>query len=123
MKKIVIALCVIVAPLVACTKTITMTCDQKLKDINVKQDVGSAFTVSCPAGCMQGEVWGTETYTTDSNVCLAAAHAGALKIASGGKVRVKMVKSLPNYTGSEKNGIKSADWATSWGDTAFTFAK
>ena len=41
----------------------------------------------------------------------------------GGDVKVTIVKSLPSYKGSARNGVTTSDWANSWGDTAFQVSK
>src|SRR5688572_820850 len=37
---------------------------------------GATFQVSCPGSCTDGSIYGTEVYTSDSAVCVAAVHAG-----------------------------------------------
>ncbi len=104
-----------------CKKGIAVDCATKMRDVKVeKKDVGSSFMVKCPAACSAGSVYGVDTYTTDSSVCLAAVHAGVIKADKGGAVKVTVVKGLDKYEGSDKNGVKSSEWKTSWGDTAFT---
>src|SRR5688572_605793 len=39
---------------------------------DLKGDPGATFQVACPAGCTEGSLWGTEVYTADSAVCVAA---------------------------------------------------
>ncbi len=113
------ALCV-----VGCKKANDIKCGDKMKDVPfATKDIGSSFQVTCPAGCTEGSVWGSGTYTTDSSICLSAVHAGVIEAAKGGVVKVTLVKSLPSYTGSEANGVKTSDWSSSWGDTAFQVSK
>jgi hypothetical protein len=64
----------------------------------------------CPASCPAASVWGTKSYTADSNLCTAAVHAGAIEQAKGGKVKVTFVKGMKAYKGSEKNGVKTNDY-------------
>jgi hypothetical protein len=56
-----------------------------------------------------GTVWGTEIYTTDSSVCAAAVHAGAIP-ASGGEIRAKAAAGCASYPGSKRNGISTNSW-------------
>ena len=65
---------------------------------------------------MSGTVWGSGTYTSDSRVCRAAVHGGAIP-ANGGVVVVTPAPGRPAYTGSEANGITTSDygpWAGSF---------
>jgi hypothetical protein len=63
-----------------------------------------AFRVTGAAG---GTIWGTDVYTTDSQLSMAAVHAGVLKLGETGIVRVKMVPSPPAFAGTARNGIAS----------------
>lgn len=63
---------------------------------------------ACDAGDISRSVWGTGTYTADSDICSAAAHAGAL--ASGSVIVVTATEGLESYTGSEANGVTTRDW-------------
>ena len=120
--------CAIIVPVFAgCKKSIPAECNTKLREIKVdkditadKKEVGFSFVVACPANCASGTIWGTDTYTTDSSVCLAGIHAGIIKADKGGEIKVNMVKGLDKYAGSERNGVKTSDWNTSWGHTAFS---
>lgn len=107
-----------------CKKGINAKCGDKIKDLKLeKSDIGTTIDVECPAGCSNAAVWGTDTYTTDSSICTAALHAGAISADKGGAVKVSVVKSLPSYKGSERNGVTTRDWSSSWGAKAFTVAK
>lgn len=77
------------------------------------QGVQSIVECSCPAASGAGAVWGTDIYTDDSNVCLAARHAGVIGEA-GGAIRVTLQPGQPFYRGSARNGVTSADYAQ-WG--------
>lgn len=78
-----------------------------------------ALTCTCPAAAGQsGEVWGTLTYTTDSNLCAAALHAGAID-RRGGRVTVVPMPGRPAYRGSHRNGVQSEPWSA-W-DASFRF--
>ena len=68
------------------------------------------LTCSCaPEAALSGSVWGSGTYTTDSRVCRAAVHAGAIP-ASGGVVVVTPAPGLPAYQGSAANGITTSNY-------------
>jgi hypothetical protein len=79
-------------------------------------DEDGTFVVTCPAE-MSGEestVWGTDIYTDDSSVCLAAAHAGVITLADGGTVQVTMLPGEESYQGTERNGVTTSDYGQ-WG--------
>jgi hypothetical protein len=59
-----------------------------------------------------GSVWGTDLYTLDSRLAMAAVHAGVLKAGQQGIVMVVFAPGLSRYTGSEKNGVKSSNWGS-----------
>jgi hypothetical protein len=55
-------------------------------------------------------VWGTNTYTVDSRVEVAAVHAGVLQVGEQGEVIVTRVEPLERYRGSSQNGVRSQPW-------------
>ena len=121
---IIIAVSLMAVAALGCKKAISVDCATKMRDVAAQdKNAGAAFTVSCPANCAGGSLWGTDTYTTDSSVCMAAIHAGVIAADKGGTVKVTVVKGLDKYAGGERNGVKSSDWNVSWGDTAFQVAK
>lgn len=72
------------------------------------------------AQTLQGAVWGTDVYTDDSSICLAAVHAGAIGRA-GGRVRVLATRGRQSYPGSTRNGVTSQAYGR-W-PNAFSFAQ
>jgi len=107
-----------------CKNGKSVDCNTKLKDVEGQSgELGTSFSITCPAGCRGGSIWGTDTYTTDSPICLAGIHAGVIAQDKGCDVKVTIVKSLPSYKGSARNGVTTSDWANSWGDTAFQVSK
>jgi hypothetical protein len=70
-------------------------------------------SVSCNCGTINlgASVWGTDTYTTDSNLCAAAVHAGAITTA-GGPVIAKEAGGCAKYVGSTRNGVTSRNWGS-----------
>lgn len=74
---------------------------------------GTEFTITCPANCTSGAVWGTSPYTDDSAVCVAAIHAGALT-AAGGTTTIAIVPGQDSYPAGSANGISTSQWG-SWG--------
>ena len=65
-------------------------------------------------GQSEGRIFGTDTYTSDSDLAAAAVHAGVLRPGERGVVRVRIVPVLSSYRGSMRNGVESRSWDTSW---------
>ena len=62
---------------------------------------GARFVAVCPGGgTVNGTIWGTGTYTSDSPICMAAVHVGELSAETGGPVVVEVAAGLPAYVGS-----------------------
>ncbi|MEI6262446.1 MAG: LCCL domain-containing protein [Deltaproteobacteria bacterium] len=72
-------------------------------------------------GVNSGSIWGTDTYTSDSLLALAAVHAKALSAAGiHGDVSVTLSAGRDSYIGSTQNGVSSSSWG-SYG-SSYTFA-
>lgn len=54
-------------------------------------------------------VWGSSPYVAGSDLCAAARHAEVIGL-DGGVISVIRVPGLTSYRGSERGGIKTADW-------------
>lgn len=88
--------------------------------LGIATSPGQLFTYSCPGDSLGGgSVWGTDVYTSDSVICAAAAHRGLISTASGGIVTLMVLGGQPAYTGSNRNGVVSADYPQ-W-DRSFVF--
>ncbi len=68
------------------------------------------FSCTCPAQT-SGSVYGTGIYTTDSNLCRAALHAGAIS-ASGGAIKAKRAPGCSKYVGTAANGVSTTSWGS-----------
>ena len=87
---------------------------------NAMADANTATRVTCrcdevPAGAA---VYGAGIYTSDSSICRAAVHAGAIP-SSGGTVTVARAGGCPKYEASTANGVTTFGWG-SYG-TSFYF--
>lgn len=72
---------------------------------------GQRFTYTCPAGgSSNGRLWGTDIYTDDSSICLAAVHAGLITFASGGTVTIEIRSGQASYTGSQRYAVTSSSY-------------
>lgn len=71
-------------------------------------------------GTTHGNVWGTDTYTSDSHLGAAAVHAGVLKPDQTGTVTIRVVEPLPRFDGHTRYGVHSRSWHHDW-DGAYEF--
>ena len=65
-------------------------------------------------GEVSGPLWGTDTYTSDSDLGVACVHAGVLEPGESGLVKVIMVQPLAVFRGSTRNEVTSQNWTTRW---------
>lgn len=80
---------------------------------------GGSVNVLCPPnGTVGASVWGSDPYTTDSAVCVAAVHAGFINLFKGGQVTIVFRGEQPRFEGTERNGVKT----NPWGPYATTFS-
>ncbi len=122
--QLVLASLFIAAVCFAAGPAVEIACDANFNAVpGQNKQIGASFLVKCPAGCGASTLYGTDIYTTDSSVCTAAVHAGVIKTDKGGVVKVLVTKSTPTYKGSNKNGVQSSDWGSSWSDKAFKVSK
>lgn len=66
------------------------------------------------AGNLNGSVYGTGSYTDDSNLGTAAVHAGLLQPGEAGFVVVTLEGGKPSYAASTQNGVTSYSYGA-WG--------
>lgn len=88
---------------------------------NMKQyegNIGKSYTFTV-TGVTNGSLWGTDTYTTDSNLSTAAVHAGAVAAGDTAEVEVVVAAGQPSYKGSTRNGVSSGDWEAYGGSYKF----
>ena len=79
---------------------------------------GDTVAVTCPPLPEDTEVedldriWGTGEYWTNSAVCVAAVHAGALSVPAGGTVVVELLEDVPHreIELETRNGIEPDRW-------------
>jgi hypothetical protein len=81
-----------------------------LKAFESQQGKVLAFSVTGAAG--GGGIWGTDSYTTDSRLAMAAVHAGVLQAGETGVVYVKVTPSPASFTGSVRNGVSTSGYGT-----------
>ena len=62
----------------------------------------------CPPGDpSSAPAWGTDVYTTETSICVAAVHAGIIGPKEGGPVTVVRAPGQDSYAASEQNGVSS----------------
>jgi hypothetical protein len=66
-------------------------------------------------GSTQGSVWGTDTYTDDSQLAAAAVHAGVLREGQAGVVKVTILAGQSGYQGTSRNGVSSMNYGNWYG--------
>ena len=64
---------------------------------------------ACEPSQLDGSVWGSKIYTSDSSICNAAVHAGAIP-RTGGTVKAKATADCAAYEGTLANGVKTSNW-------------
>jgi len=84
----------------------------------LEKQVGHTFYFQA-TGSANGRLWGTDVYTSDSDLGTACAHAGLLRVGETGTVKVTIVKPLTVFPGSRRHGVMSQTWTNGWSG-AFT---
>lgn len=87
----------------------------------IPDDFKEPIVVNCPhEGEMGKAIWGTDVYTRDSTICVAAVHMGLIDAGKGGLIAVQRVPPPKEYAGSERFGVTSRRWGSA--ADAFTVA-
>ncbi|MEX1097520.1 MAG: LCCL domain-containing protein [Planctomycetales bacterium] len=61
-------------------------------------------------GSLNGTVWGSDVYTADSTLAVAAVHAGVLRNGQTGIVQVTVAAGRDTYAGSTRNGVTTHEY-------------
>ncbi|WP_020474786.1 LCCL domain-containing protein [Zavarzinella formosa] len=75
----------------------------------LQREIGKTYLFKV-TGSGGGPLWGTDTYTLDSSLAVAAVHMGVLKVGQTGYVRVTILGPMANFTGSTRNGLTSSNY-------------
>ena len=62
-------------------------------------------------GRTNGSIWGSDTYTDDSDLGTAAVHAGLLKPGQTGVVQVTLLPGMAGYLASRRHGVSTNSYA------------
>jgi hypothetical protein len=85
-------------------------CPKRFRNLELEKDEqGKEIKCKCTAADVKGRVWGNGIYTTDSSICGAAVHAGAIP-KQGGVVTMKTAPGCKFYLGAKANGVTSRRW-------------
>lgn len=84
------------------------TWDTRMTDL--RGEIGEQVLVTCAAGERAvGPVWGTDVYSDDSAVCLAALHSGVIT-KNGGEFLVEIQGTVGGFLGSVRNGVSTQSY-------------
>jgi len=106
------------------TCTPSCTCVSGWSDCNSNMSDGCETSGSCVAtpvcqtsypdvtvtGALLGSVWGSSPYTDDSNIGVAAVHAGLISVGEYAVIKKTSAGYLSSYTGSSQNGVTTSSW-------------
>jgi len=81
----------------------------QLAQLNKPENINKIFRTSI-TGSSIGSVYGTNTYTADSNISKTAVHAGILAVGETKMVHLKIVAPINPFVGSTRNGITSSTY-------------
>lgn len=65
-------------------------------------------------GATSGSVWGSDPYTSDSNLGVAAVHLGILSPGQTAWIHVRELGPRSSFSGSFRNGVATSNWGSSW---------
>jgi LCCL domain len=81
--------------------------------LGYRDQIGQAFYFDV-VGSTTGQAWGTNVYSDDSTLAVAAVHAGALKKDERGIVKVTIMPGQDSYRGTSRHGV-TTDSYRAWG--------
>jgi hypothetical protein len=85
----------------------------RLRAMGYRNRVGETFRVRVTGASRGSTVWGTDTYTDDSDLAVAVVHAGLLADGQDGEVLITFVAGQSQYQGSTRNGVTTSNY-DSW---------
>ncbi len=78
----------------------------------------ASYSCTCGTVNVTAGVWGEGPYTSDSDLCAAALHAGVIG-PGGGAVTARLADGQDSYGNSEANGVRTSRWGRY--DSSFAF--
>ena len=82
---------------------------------------GIIYQITVTGSTRGGSVWGTDTYTDDSYIPMAAVHAGLTSNEQTTNVFIEMMNAQSSYSGTSRNGVQTHNYGN-WGGT-YKFVK
>lgn len=85
-----------------------------VSSLGLKNRIDEQFSFNCKSidnASNFGSIWGTDTYTYDSPICVAALHSNKID-RNGGVVTLQVTSGKEFYTGSTRNGVQSSDYGS-----------
>ncbi|MFO0515303.1 MAG: LCCL domain-containing protein, partial [bacterium] len=103
---------------------IRVNCAATGKDKRLRGDPGSVYIIECQPGCdkQRGSVTGTGVYSSDSNICVSACHAGIFPCETGGEGVLVKTYGQKYYEATVSNGVQSNERLAET-DVSFTFTR
>lgn len=95
------------------TNTVSGLSDWGTNAVKHRGKNGQRFTYTFPPGNSSATVWGSQPYTDDSPIALAAVHFGLISFEGGGKVTIEIRAGQASYKGTKANGVSTSDYG-SW---------
>ena len=91
-------------------------CNTRGNHPSFRGDPGSVFLLDCPANCLKepGIISGTGLYTSDSNICMAALHAGVIDDKIGGLFAFIKSFGQAKSESTSRYGITSSNLSMQW---------
>ena len=86
-----------------------LAADAPLTMIDLCDPVGATYYFRV-TGEAAGPLWGTDVYTGDSAIAVAAVHAGLVKAGESAIVKISVEHPLPRYAGAVQNGVTSHEF-------------
>jgi tRNA A-37 threonylcarbamoyl transferase component Bud32 len=79
--------------------------------VSVQKHIGETLSMRV-TGTVTGSVWGTDVYSTDSTLAVAAVHAGLLRPGETGVVQVEIVAPPEAFVGSIRYGVTTYSYGS-----------
>ncbi len=76
-------------------------------DLAQPRDATYYFRVT---GAAEGMAWGTDVYTGDSSIAVAAVHMGLVRAGETAILRMRVVEPPPQFAGSLRHGVTTHDF-------------
>lgn len=86
-----------------------LAADAPVNMLDLAEPIGATYYFRL-VGRSEGPLWGTDVYTGDSALAVAAVHAGQVKVDETAIVKVKVLAPPSTFSGSVRHGVTSHDF-------------